>query len=214
MGAGLSRKQISGRVRSHLQTIARENGGEYVAATASSPASCNGVSADGIEWKASYGVSRASNGEVFGVPAYSFRCGDLSQEFSGLYGGLGTALDTFRAERDGAIVYVVAHGCRTGTELAVSETSFTRDLGQARWAQQQTGNMADLWICRLGDPGKVTCLREFGYTDPVVLGALDAYMGANGLNIYEAQRTLATSPAIHVIDAREKAPEPSPGMRL
>lgn len=192
--------------------IAAENGGEYVPGTAASVASAKGVTLDGIKWRASFDTSRASNGEVFGIASYVVTNGDLRRTFSGMSADLPSALDTFRAERDGALVYVVAHGISRGAELGVTEDSFTRDLGQARWAQQQTGNLADVWVARLGDDGTATVLREFLYTSKVGLEAMHAYMSANDLNIYDAQKSLATSPAMTVIDARNPIPASGPRM--
>lgn len=215
MAAGLSQKQISTRVRNRLQALASKHGGEYVPASGSSPAAARGVTGDGIEWSASFGISRASNGETFGIPGYDIRSGGFERQFSGLHGDLDTALNTFRAERDGSLVYVVAHGGGTGDELAVTEDAVTRDLGQARWAQQQTGNRANVWISRLAADGSVTFLREQGYTDPASIAAMGAYMAANGLDIYEAQRTLETNPALAVIDTRAPVqPESAPVPRI
>jgi len=215
MAAGLSRKQIQDRVRVRLRSIAQRNGGEYVPATGGNPPLARGTTEDGLSWTARFAVSRASNGETFGTPLYTVACGGAERVFSGLHGGLPGALDAARAERDGTLVYVVAHGGAPGARLDVGEAAFTRELGRARWAQQQTGNVANLWVARLGSDGKATVLREFGYTDPEGHRAMHDHIRANGLSIHEAQRTLATDPALAVLDARARAaPAAAPAMGM
>lgn len=206
MAAGLSSKQVSDRIRYRLQKIAAENGGEYVKASGSEPAQAKGVTEDGLQWSASFGVSRGSNGEVFGIPTYTVNDGKMEQSFSGLHGSLLSAIDSFRAEREGSLVYVVAYGGGSGDALTVTEDAVTRDLGRARWAQQQTGNVANLWEARQTADDTVHILREFPYTNKTGRQAMHAYMDANGLDIWKAQSTLETDPALAVVNTRALAP--------
>lgn len=59
MGAGLSKQQISQRIRTRLQRFARENDGAY------SEGAAYGVR-NGVKWRKGIKVSVASNGETFG----------------------------------------------------------------------------------------------------------------------------------------------------
>jgi hypothetical protein len=210
MGAGLSRRQVTDRVRRRLQALAAEHGGDYVPATAAQPALARGVTKDGIAWTARFATGNASNGEVFGIPVFALSSGELERSFSGLHGDLGSALAAFRAEADGMLVYLVAGACSPGQSVDAPEASVTRDLGRARWAQQQTGNVADLWIARLEPSGRATLLREFAFTDRDGHKAMNAYMAANGLDIYQAQATLLTAPALEILGVRRS---PAPVMR-
>lgn len=206
MAAGLSKDQISSRVRRRLQNIADHNRGTYVAGKGNrpngyQPPRAEGVTEDGLHWTARFHVSNMSNGETVGYPLYSIRADDgpvRAWEFNGLeVTDLSQALRSVRAQRIEKLAYVVMPGGRACDQGYVGAENVTLDLGKARWAQQQTGNVFNLWEVEvLSDDGKVRFLREFPFTSKVGHEAMHAYITHNGLNIYDAQKTRFNNPAL------------------
>jgi hypothetical protein len=205
MAAGLSKIQIASRVRTRLKKIARDNGGDYVPGTAKRKPLAEGSTSDGLRWEVHFQISRASNGETFGLPIFDVWSDDVPHSerhtLNGLTGDLQSALETFRAAREQALAYVVLPGRAGGPGdlFDVGAGGMTDDLGRARWAQLQTGNVWNLWLARKLDESRVRIIREYPFTDSAGIAAMDKFIAREGESKDQAQASRDTRPALSTL---------------
>ena len=183
MAASPSKAAINAYITRTLKAIQRKHGGTISTVLGAKVlSSSDAPDADRVCFAVTVNVLRASNGEVAFVPSYKLWDADhrsVEQTYPGLFNSLEQSLASFKAKRDGKLVFATVNRAVAGATVPVASLlCLSHDLLNPRRTQIANGNRPDI-VEAVQDGDHITIIREIPYSGYEANEALKKKHGAD-----------------------------------